>query len=378
MRDMRLHTLPLILGATLLLVGVAFEPAPSPRVPASALDSLDDGPHVYWQNGTQAIVFYLCGGEAPAERLEPKDTVAFNGLCADSTERYTLRTRPPEPARHSWQDVPRFLAISDIHGEYEAMVSFLEGAGVTDSTGRWSWGGGHLVVVGDIVDRGAGVTECLWFLHRLEQEAERAGGRVHVLLGNHEMMVMRNDLRYVNEKYTDGIVRYLGVRYPDLFGPDMELGRWLRSKPIVLKLNDILFVHGGLSPELAARGLDIEKLNAAARASLDVSSVELMFSEVPGLLVGSSGPFWYRGYMRPAAGRYAAATPAQLDSVLATYDASAVVVGHTDIGQVTRLHDGRVYGVDVSLEDLGAFQGLLWEDGVFSVVSGVGTVTPLQ
>jgi hypothetical protein len=231
------------------------------------------------------------------------------------------------------------------------------------------------VVLGDVFDRGARVTECLWLLYRLEQEAQAAGGRVHLVLGNHEVMVMRDDLRYVNGKYTDGIVRYTGVRYHDLFGPDTELGRWLRSKPIVLKLNDLLFVHAGLAPSLAARGLDIHTLNTVGRESIDLSSVALAFSDVPALLLGSTGPLWYRGYFPLGSGPLSSA---DLDSVLAFYGARAVVVGHTEIGRVTRLHEGRVYGIDVALEQLGAFQGLLWEGGTFRVVTGTGAVEPLD
>ena len=378
MRRLHISILPLMLGAGLLLAPRATEPAATshPVVPAGP-DSLNDGPHVFWQDNTHAIVFYLCNGLAPEVRLEVRDTLAFAGRCADSATTYRVPARPYRPARDTWTRVPRILAVSDIHGEYDALVAFLQRAGVVDSVGGWRWGNGHLVVVGDVVDRGARVTECLWFLHRLEREAARAGGRVHVVLGNHEVMVMRDDLRYVHERYTGGIARYVGVRYQDLFGPDMELGRWLRSKPLVLKLNDIVFVHGGLAPELAARGLDIAKLNAIGRASLDVSSVALAFSDLPKLLFGSTGPLWYRGYLYPMDGRYAATTSEELDALLGFYGAKAVVVGHTDIGQVMRLHDGRVYAIDVSLEDLGAFQGLLWENGVFSVVTGLGTVMPL-
>jgi hypothetical protein len=379
MRRLRLSILPLVLGAGLFLAPRAPEPgATSPAALPAALDSLNDGPHVFWQDSTHAIAFYLCNGLAPQVTLEGRDTLAFAGFCEDSTVTYRLSARPYRPARHTWTGVPRFLAVSDIHGEYDALVAFLEHAGVIDTVGRWSWGDGHLVVVGDLVDRGERVTECLWFLHRLEQEAQRAGGRVHVVLGNHEVMVMRDDLRYVHERYTSGIARYVGVRYQDLFGPDMELGRWLRSKPLALKLNDVVFVHGGLAPELAARGLDLAKLNAIGRASIDMSSVALTFSDLPKLVFGSTGPLWYRGYLYPMDGRYAATTAAELDTLLTFYGAKAVVIGHTDIGQVMRLHEGRVYAIDVSLEDLGAYQGLLWENGVFSVVSGLGTVMPLN
>lgn len=373
MRRLPIPVIPLVLGAGLWLSPAGSRPPAASSAPA---DSLNDGPHVFWQDATHAIVFYLCGDSAPAVRVEGRDTLAFRGLCGDSASEYRVPTRPPRPARETWEHVPRILAISDIHGEYEAMVAFLQHAGVIDQAGRWIWGDGHLVVVGDIVDRGNRVTECLWFLYRLEREAAQAGGRVHVVLGNHEMMVMRDDLRYVNAKYTNGIVHHLGVRYPDLFGPDMELGRWLRSKPLVLKLNDIVFVHAGLAPELVARGLDLHTVNTIGRASLDTSSVALAFSDVPALLFGSTGPLWYRGYLY-GNDRYPTATLEDVEAVLRFYGAKTIVVGHTDVGVLQQRFDGRVFAIDVSLEELGAYQGLLWEDGVFSLVTGLGTVEPL-
>jgi hypothetical protein len=378
MNHLRISVAPLVLGAALFLSPAAGPPNDSPRATPTAVDSLDDGPHVFWDVGKHPIVFYLCGEQFLAERLAPADTVAFTGRCADSTTEYRIPTRAPVPERDTWTEVPRILALSDIHGEYDAMVAFLQRAGVVDSTGHWAWRDGHLVVVGDVLDRGNRVTQCLWFLYRLEREAMQAGGRVHIVLGNHEVMVMRDDLRYVSARYTDGIVRYTGIRYQDLFGPDMELGRWLRSKPLVLKLNDIVFVHGGLAPELVTRGLSIGKMNAIARASIDLSSAALAFSDEPRRLFGSTGPLWYRGYISGLNDQYAATTAEELDAVLKFYGASTIVVGHTDIGQLTRLHDGRVFGIDVSVEVLGTFQGLLWEKGVFSLVTGTGEVQPWQ
>jgi diadenosine tetraphosphatase ApaH/serine/threonine PP2A family protein phosphatase len=362
-----------------VLVGVALVPrGVAAQTQASSPTAFDDGPHVFWANATNAFVFYICGGQFKMERYRVSGSLTFKGLCADSLVQRTVSARAPKAGPFEYDGVDRIFTVSDIHGEYDALVGILRKAGVVDDDLRWAWGKGHLVVLGDVFDRGGLVTECLWLIHRLEAEAEKAGGRVHYLLGNHEMMVLRGDLRYVNARYADGIVKMTRIAYPDLFGPDMELGRWLRSKPLVLKLNDIVFVHGGLAPDLVARGLDIPTLNKLGRASIDLSSVEVVFSEMPALLLGSTGPLWYRGYFSANNGRYTATTSEELDAILQFYGASSIVVGHTDIGQVMRLHDGRVFGVDVSLEDLGAYQGLLWEDGVFSVVTGLGTVVPFE
>jgi hypothetical protein len=153
---------------------------------------------------------------------------SFDGFCDDSLTSYRIARRAPTEGPEVQDGISRIFAVSDIHGEYEALVGLLANAGVIDEEQHWNWGDGHLVVLGDIFDRGDRVTECLWLIHALELEAEEAGGRVHYTLGNHEVMVLQGDLRYVNAKYLEGIVQETGIDYQDLFGPAMEFGRWLR------------------------------------------------------------------------------------------------------------------------------------------------------
>jgi len=345
---------------------------------ARAADSTDDGPHVYWVNRSSAIVFHWCNGGFTARRFRVSRTLRFDGLCGDSVVAYAISNETPRVQPYRFDNVPKILTVSDIHGEYEALVSILQNAGVISSTLHWIWGRGHLVVLGDVFDRGSGVTESLWLIHRLESEAADAGGRVHFVLGNHELMVLRGDLRYVNANYLDGLVRATRISYDDLYGPDMELGRWLRSKHTAIRLNGILFVHAGIGPALVERRMSLDALNDAVRASLDLRSYALVFSDTANFLFGSEGPFWYRGYHYAMEGSYPRASPEDVATVLDFYDADAVVVGHTEIEQVLRLYDGRVIGVDVPVEDLGGFQALLWEGGSFSRVTATGAIEPLE
>jgi len=271
-----------------------------------------------------------------------------------------------------FDDGKRIFAVSDIHGEYQALAEMLRKADVVDAGLAWSWGDGHLVILGDVFDRGAQVTECLWLIRRLEGEARQAGGRVHFVLGNHELMVLQGDLRYVHERYQKGIVAASGVDYDDLFGPAMELGRWLRSKHVAVRLNGVLFVHGGLGPEVIERNLDLARMNAQARSAIDLRSYDLVFVDMPGFLLAGDGPIWYRRYHRGTAAD-PQLTQDQLEAVLRHFGASAVVVGHTDIGQIQALYGGKAYGIDVAVPDLGGLQGLLWERGAFYRVRADGT-----
>lgn len=340
--------------------------------PPPAVDSLDDGPYVYWRDDHTALSFYHCHGDFLASGwFEVRGAVTLRGLCADSASTYTLSDRAPRVEDDRYDGVERIFAVSDVHGEYDALVELLRNAGVVDAKLGWAWGKGHLVVAGDVFDRGDRVTECLWLLHRLEREAREAGGRVHYLLGNHEVMVMQGDLRYVNQKYLDGVVASSSVEYQDLFGPAMELGRWLRTRNAVIRLNGVLFTHGGLGPGVVERDLDLSGINEAVRGAIDLRSYDFVFNEMPGFLVESQGPLWYRGYHR-AMGDTPQSTPDELDAILKHFDASAVVVGHTDVGVVSALYGGKAYGVDVDVDALGGLQGLLWEGGVFYRVAGDG------
>ena len=363
--------------ALLALVGLAVLAGPAGAQAVDDVAQLNDGPHVYWESKTDAIVFYLCDGELALQRYRTSSAITFKGMCADSLVTHEIAARSPTIQPFEFTNVPKIFAVSDIHGDYNELVRLFQAAGVIDDNLGWSWGTGHLVIVGDIFDRGSSVTECLWLIYRLEREAEAAGGRVHYLLGNHEMMALRGDERYVNPKYLSGIVRYTTIKYQDLFGPETELGRWLRTKNLGVKLNDVLFVHGGLGPAAVERGLDLKSMNRTGRKLIDLSSSELFFSDEPFFVNGSEGPLWYRGYHYGMGDRYQPITSDELDQVLAYYGASAVVVGHTERDQVERLFNGRVYGVDVPVQELGKFEGLLWENGTFSKVGEDGTVGPI-
>lgn len=336
-------------------------------------DSLDDGPHVYWRDASTALVFYRCGETLRSSGwLSVTGPVEVKGLCADSTAAYVLSPAAPPVEPDVFDDGKRIFAVSDIHGEYQALADMLRKAGVVDAGLAWAWGDGHLVILGDVFDRGAQVTECLWLIRRLEREARQAGGRVHFVLGNHELMVLQGDLRYVHERYQKGIVATSGVDYDDLFGPAMELGRWLRSKHVAVRLNGVLFVHGGLGPEIIERSLDLASMNAQARSAIDLRSYDLVFADMPGFLLASDGPIWYRRYHRGTAAD-PQLTQEQMEAVLRHFGASSVVVGHTDIGQIQALYGGKAYGIDVAVPDLGGLQGLLWERGAFYRVRTDGT-----
>lgn len=324
----------------------------------------DDGPHVYWRDDTTALVLYFIDGEFIQREFPATTDVSFAGFAADDTITYRLHTESTTPKPETITDASRILALSDIHGEYEYFVEILQTRAVIDSARHWIWGDGHLVIVGDVFDRGDRVTECLWLIYQLEAEAVAAGGGVHFVLGNHELMPLRDDLRYVNDKYLEGISRRNRIRYRELFGPQMELGRWLRSKHTAVKVNGILFVHGGISQPFVDSAYTLSELNQRMRSVLDRPSQELLLDTRSRFLTGSLGPLWYRGFHYAMDGRYGHASQEDVDRVLAHFDARAIVVGHTGVDSVSALYDNRVFAVDIHFEEIHCLEALLWDDGV--------------
>lgn len=192
----------------------------------------------------------------------------------------------------TYADVGRVVAIADVHGAIEPMVRTLRSASVINDANRWIAGDTHLVIVGDLLDRGPDSRAVMDLLMTLERDADAAGGRVHVLIGNHEVMNLVGDLRYVSkEEYATfaddetaaerrrGFEAWRRRMPADMEAAELEAefnekvppgfyahrrafaangryGRWLLSKPLIVVVNDTAFVHGGLSPLVASLGLD--------------------------------------------------------------------------------------------------------------------------
>lgn len=334
--------------------------------------STNDGPHVFWSGDTSAIVFYYCSDSVVSREFTGQDSVVFTGFCNDTDMQYTIHQTRLEARADVWTDVDKIFAVSDIHGDYTSFVAILTIAGIVDSAQAWTWGSGHLVINGDVFDRGGSVTECLWLIYRLEREAAAAGGAVHFTLGNHELMVLRGDRRYVHERYLNGVSRRNRFAYDDLFGPHMELGRWLRTKHTAVQINRTLFVHGGIHPNYVRSRTSIADINTLVRSGIDYSSPELYFNSTIRKAYGGLGPLWYRGYTRDLEDSYPAMTTVEIDSVLAFYDVDCVVVGHSEQDSLITYHDGKVIAIDVDVDARGGQEGLLWEAGVFYRVTHDG------
>lgn len=316
--------------------------------------TLTDGPYVSWLSDEQVLVESICKSKV----LNANVTVTAPIKLANPCDGQIVSTIKPAqlPQPDTFTGVSKYMVISDVEGHYEELLTLLRNQKVIDENGEWIFGSAHLVFLGDMVDRGDKVTEVLWFIHRLEADALKAGGRVHFILGNHEKMILEGDVRYVNEKYK-GTEALLGREYTDLFAKDSELGRFLRSRNTLIKINDTLFVHAGLSPELVQKDLGISEINRLVRQGLWDSATKKTDSRIEWLL-SSKGPLWYRGYFKDSELSVDA-----IDSVLKIYGAKRVAVGHTIVPKIEFMHEGKVIAVDTSFSDIRKVSALLFEGG---------------
>ncbi len=343
-------------------------------------DAIQDGPHLIWKDATTATMITVVDGEVI--RTEFKDVSRGDELPTPSRNVPVIQVgSPTEVTPASWPDAERILAVSDLEGNRETFLTFLKGNGVVNDRGDWTWGDGHLVLNGDIVDRGDEVTELLWLIRRLERQARASGGGVHYVLGNHESMVLAGDLRYIHPNYRFSTDR-IGIPYDELHGPDTELGRWLRNHNSVVRLGPLLFVHAGYSPELDRLGLELDEINETIRTGLGPPAwpVEARADLRTGLIWHQQGPHWYRGYFPQHAENWGGRPDdAALQSILDRHDADHVVVGHTVVEGVGII-DGRpqLIGIDVAWRDPSEAEGLLYDDGRLHRVDAGGRRTVLE
>ncbi len=324
-----------------------------------------DGPYVLYR-GQKIVV----------KSVEARDTqvVASTKIYTDKTQ-VILSCKGPEatdvfsfPLKNSLENettryaLPaKMLVLADIEGNFKAFKMMLQGAKVIDNKFNWTFGEGHLVLLGDYFDRGLNVTECLWLVYKLEAEAEAAGGKVHFILGNHEVLNLQGVAQYARRKYLEN-AKLMGEPYSRLFDNNSELGRWLRTKNAVELIGDYVFCHGGISPDLAASQLSLEDINHLSRQNLGKQSIDIENKDAQLVFDLKKGIFWYRGAAKNNLQN------AQVDSIMAFAQAKHMVVGHTLQPDITAHYAGRVICIDLYHEEniRQGFMKTLWIENGYS------------
>ena len=345
-----------------------------------------DGPYVL-RNAAGKLEAWSVVVTAEGARKQVAPTVVGARLsvaAVGSLPAFVVKLRAPAdpmPDEVSGDARQPLFVVADTHGEYEILADMLMKHAVIDSALRWKFGRGRLVFLGDVFDRGAHQLEILWLIYELEAQARKAGGGVYFVLGNHETMNLLGDLRYLNPRYRE-TSELLGVdSYAALFDAGSVLGQWLRSKPAVLQIGDLLCLHGGISPALVDGKFTLAEINQRIRAVLNGAEPPAGEDrDRSQLLFGNDGPLWYRGYF-PAEAGGALATAGDVDRIRTHFGVERLLVGHTRVPTITPLYDGRVIAVQVypSHDGFGndIFESLLVRDGRLLRARPDGRTEPL-
>ncbi len=280
----------------------------------------------------------------------------------------------------TFEGVQRIVAVGDVHGAYDKFTDILRAAQLIDKKNAWAGGKTHLVLVGDLVDRGPASRKVLDLLMRLEPQAQKAGGYVHVLLGNHEAMNISGDLRYVSKEDFESYLtpdskelreRALALTLANLkragnpppdedafrkefeakhplgwveqrlaFSAEGKYGKWLRQKNVIIRINDLIFVHGGISPKYETKTR--KEINDTVRAELnDLTAMS------GGMATDPDGPLWYRGLAEFPENDQTLVS--HVENILRLNQARHIVIGHTPARAIALRFGGRVIQVDVGL-----------------------------
>jgi hypothetical protein len=322
-----------------------------------------------------------------------------------------------EDIQCEWAEVERIVAIGDLHGDYENFIKILKHPDIkiVDDELHWIAGKTHLVQIGDVLDRGDRAKDIFNLIMDLEKEAEEAGGKVHMLIGNHEEMnigdrsidrpgyVTIGQLRsFLPDKYKERYekkIRKKSGRNPagetdsnSPLNPDIKgfwekklteirgdrrhpirreyvknfnetYGRWIIKHNAVIKINDIVFVHGGISEKWSTWPL--KEINDLLRMELDMWRIAVLRSQAPlyksQIIYEEDGPLWYRGFARPP--EEEELFQETVERVLKNLNAKSMVTAHTpqriDSPEKMKKYGGLIWIIDTTISDAYPPGGLL-------------------
>lgn len=307
-----------------------------------------DGPYIIYENDSLRFIkvekvrnkYKLTDIIISKDITENSFTV--NTFCYDNSKpvsfNVTLKDSLVVP-KSTYPKTDSIFVVSDIEGNFYGFHKLLIANKIIDINCNWSFGKGHLVLVGDFVDRGLNVTQCLWLIYKLEQQAMAQGGNVHFVIGNHELMNLKGNTIHVRTKYKR-LANDLGLDYStDLYGINSELGKWLRTKNCITKIGELLFMHAGFSREYLDQHLSIEKTNQIVKNNID----SLNTGTISKIVNGENSPFWSRemGHGQNSGTREI------LNQAKKYYKFSTLIIGHSTVSDIYQQYDNSLINVDV-------------------------------
>ncbi len=326
----------------------------------------NDGPYVFYDtlNSTTIIITVDERNRLSVDTLVTMPEKLI--IRTPKNDSFTVVLTEPVTEKESvYNNADKIFAMSDIEGNFGKFAATLMAHGIINEEYDWNFGQGHLVLLGDFLDRGRHVTPILWLIYKLENESVAAGGKVHYLLGNHELMNIWGDVRFVNLRYK--ILAYKsGMDIGNFYTKQSHFGAWLRTKNVIEQIGDIVFVHAGISDTVLQLDLSIPRINEIARQSIDVPYDDL--SKEAQVVFFDFGVLWYRGYT--ADGETSNKTTLEsVEKTLSYFNAKHIVIGHCIVRDISTDYKGKVIRIDVDHHHDNPFSGILiTPDGIYKAL----------
>ena len=297
-----------------------------------------DGPYVFNQDGKRYSLNVLGNDNSVMPEVIQTPVEKYINVVVDNAQQTQFSVPLRDQYSRAELNVPspkKILVVSDLEGKFEQMVQLLTANGIINQSLNWTFGTNHLVLNGDMVDRGENVLPMLWLIYKLEAEAKLVGGTVSYILGNHERYLLLGATKSIAKKYY-ATMRATGLSQAELWADNTELGRWLRTKPVAMKVGENLFMHGGISPQVLAVEPTLQSLDTEAEHNfLQGSSVQLTISD--SILHANTGVLFYRGLVqepKPAL--------SHINSLLKHFAVKRIVIGHTLVDTISSDYQGKV------------------------------------
>ncbi|HKC37712.1 MAG TPA: metallophosphoesterase [Chitinophagaceae bacterium] len=305
------------------------------------------------------------------EKTSKRDTIKITVPNKDKDFFYVELKDSLKVERSTYENASEIIVISDIEGNFNGLYSFLISNKVMDKNYNWIFGNGHVVFLGDFVDRGTQSIQVLWLIYKLEQEAMKQDGKVHYILGNHEILNIQGagytDNIYIkNDQYSTTVTPF-DESHKILHSTKTELGKWLRTKNSIEKIGNYIFVHGGISPKILSFKPDLDKINNTIRENIEddlYNNPER--NKLANFLIGREGPLWFRG-LAIKYKYYNKVSQSEFKQIQVYFNSPKIVIGHTPVNDIQTDFDGALVKTDVAHGQekfSGKTKGLLIENDI--------------
>jgi hypothetical protein len=240
----------------------------------------------------------------------------------------------------------KLVVVGDIHADYETLIKTLQYAGLINKKLEWTGKKTHLIVIGDLVDGKNRVGDwtndsdikVIHFLDKLMGSASKTGGKVVILLGNHEFMNMSGNFSYSGIKGTKEFGGENGrTKY---FRGDFK--QFAKKCYLAVQYDDWIFCHAGIPPEISKK-YSINDLNTLLLLYLDNRMNDDIKEKFVQIISGPHGILTTREFGMDEV------NCSRLTKTLSNYRANHMVVGHTVQKHINSMCNHKLWRVDVGL-----------------------------